>query len=97
MIQTIADSPPVVEFKTAAMLGKSLSEFEPQFAHTTRAPISWSQNLLQSFSFTTLRRESMSTPENASKENLADKIPCPALLSFYNNGLLKPDEHGNVS
>jgi hypothetical protein len=42
-------------------------------------------------------RESMSTPENASKENLADKIPCPALLSFYNNGLLKPDEHGNVS
>ncbi len=27
----------------------------------------------------------------------ADKIPCPALLSFYNNGLLKPDEDGNVT
>lgn len=27
----------------------------------------------------------------------ADKIPCPALLSFYNNGLLHPDEHGNVT
>lgn len=27
----------------------------------------------------------------------ADKIPCPALLSFYNNDLLNPDEHGNVT
>ena len=27
----------------------------------------------------------------------ADTIPCPALLSFYNNGWLKPDENGNVS
>lgn len=27
----------------------------------------------------------------------ADKIPCPALLSFYNNDLLNPDESGNVS
>ena len=27
----------------------------------------------------------------------ADKIPCPALLSFYNNGLLDPDENGNVA
>lgn len=27
----------------------------------------------------------------------ADKIPCPALLSFYNNDLLNPDENGNVS
>jgi hypothetical protein len=26
----------------------------------------------------------------------ADKIPCPALLTFYNNGLLNPDEEGNV-
>ncbi|OUC14567.1 MAG: hypothetical protein B0A82_11570 [Alkalinema sp. CACIAM 70d] len=27
----------------------------------------------------------------------ADKISCPALLSFYNNDLLNPDENGNVS
>jgi hypothetical protein len=27
----------------------------------------------------------------------ADKIPCPALLSFYNNDLLNPDEEGNVN
>lgn len=27
----------------------------------------------------------------------ADKIPCPALLSFYNNHLLNPDKHGNVT
>jgi hypothetical protein len=27
----------------------------------------------------------------------ADKIPCPALLSFYNNGLLNPDGYGNVT
>ena len=27
----------------------------------------------------------------------ADKIPCPALLTFYNNGLLNPDKHGNVA
>jgi hypothetical protein len=27
----------------------------------------------------------------------ADKIPCPALLSFYNNGLLRPDKDGNVT
>lgn len=27
----------------------------------------------------------------------ADKIPCPALLSFYNNGLLNPDKDGNVT
>lgn len=27
----------------------------------------------------------------------ANKIPCPALLSFYNNGLLRPDEDGNVT
>ncbi len=27
----------------------------------------------------------------------ADKIPCPALLSFYNNGVLNPDAAGNVS
>jgi hypothetical protein len=27
----------------------------------------------------------------------ADKIPCPALLSFYNNGWLNPDEDGNVT
>lgn len=26
----------------------------------------------------------------------ADKIPCPALLSFYNHGLLNPDENGTV-
>lgn len=26
----------------------------------------------------------------------AEKIPCPALLTFYNNGLLNPDEEGNV-
>ncbi|MCA8994933.1 MAG: hypothetical protein KDA88_23350 [Planctomycetaceae bacterium] len=27
----------------------------------------------------------------------AEKIPCPALLSFYNNGRLKPDKDGNVT
>lgn len=27
----------------------------------------------------------------------ADKIPCPALLSFYNNGLLNPDQEGKVT
>jgi hypothetical protein len=27
----------------------------------------------------------------------ADKIPCPALLSLYNNGFLNPDVNGNVS
>lgn len=27
----------------------------------------------------------------------ADKIPCPALLSFYNNSLLNPDKDGNVT
>lgn len=27
----------------------------------------------------------------------ADKIPCPALLSFYNNGSLNPDKDGNVT
>jgi hypothetical protein len=27
----------------------------------------------------------------------ADEIPCPALLSFYNNDLLNPDEDGNVT
>jgi hypothetical protein len=26
----------------------------------------------------------------------SEKIPCPALLSFYNNGLLRPDQEGNV-
>jgi|GEM_PF-4587226 len=27
----------------------------------------------------------------------ADSIPCPALLCFYNHGLLNPDAHGNVT
>jgi hypothetical protein len=27
----------------------------------------------------------------------ADKIPCPALLSFYNNDWLNPDERGNIA
>lgn len=27
----------------------------------------------------------------------ADSIPCPALLTFYNNGWLNPDESGNLS
>lgn len=27
----------------------------------------------------------------------ADSIPCPAMLSFYNNGLLEVDEAGNVT
>ena len=27
----------------------------------------------------------------------ADQIPCPALLSFYNNGWLIPDENGNLT
>ncbi len=27
----------------------------------------------------------------------ADEIPCPALLSFYNNGWLKPDGSGNLT
>jgi hypothetical protein len=27
----------------------------------------------------------------------ADKIPCPALLSFYNNDWLNPDQQGNVT
>lgn len=55
----------------------------------------------------------MSTPEEAQETTIdsttaandstwhdrpnADKIPCPALLSFYNNDLLNPDEHGNVT
>jgi hypothetical protein len=36
--------------------------------------------------------------DNAWRERRnADKIPCPALLSFYNNGSLNPDEDGNVT
>ena len=31
-----------------------------------------------------------------SNRSNADKIPCPALLSFYNHGLLNPDKDGNV-
>ncbi len=27
----------------------------------------------------------------------ADSIPCPALLCFYNHGLLNPDDNGNVT
>lgn len=27
----------------------------------------------------------------------ADKIPCPAMLAFYNNGLMNPDEDGVVT
>ncbi|NEQ50583.1 MAG: hypothetical protein F6K11_10695 [Leptolyngbya sp. SIO3F4] len=49
----------------------------------------------------------MSTPEETnetitlsgndwSNRSNADTIPCPALLSFYNNGLLNPDKDGNV-
>ena len=40
------------------------------------------------------------TPENDNtwhERPNADKIPCPALLTFYNNGLLNPDEHDNVT
>ncbi len=55
----------------------------------------------------------MSTPEETEKITInsttspndntwhersdADKIPCPALLTFYNNDLLNPDEYGNVT
>ncbi len=36
--------------------------------------------------------------DNAWRErHNADKIPCPALLSFYTNGSLNPDEDGNVT
>lgn len=31
-----------------------------------------------------------------SNRSNADRIPCPALLSFYNHGLLNPDKDGNV-
>lgn len=43
--------------------------------------------------------ESSNTPSDGAwcKRHNADKIPCPALLSFYNNGLLCPDKDGNVS
>lgn len=55
----------------------------------------------------------MSTPENTQETTInstteandnswpkrrdADEIPCPALFSLYNNGLLNPDDHGNVT
>ncbi len=31
------------------------------------------------------------------KRPKADEIPCPAMLAFYNNGLMNPDEDGNVT
>jgi hypothetical protein len=42
------------------------------------------------------------TPSQAAGESWcerpkADKIPCPAMLTFYNNGMMNPDEDGNVT
>lgn len=43
------------------------------------------------------RNSNDNATERLNQRPNAESIPCPALLAFYNQGLLQPDERGNVA